>query len=144
MRTTIMTLIIASLCCAPAFADAKKDLAALAGKWQPTSMELGGHQTPAEQLKNISLTIEGDKYTVAVDDKIDKGTLKLGKEDKLKTMDIIGTEGPNKGKTYPAIYELQGDTLRICYNLDGEKRPTEFKATGGKMLLIDYKRVKKS
>lgn len=144
MRHFVLTLVAFASITVSAFADAKKDLAALAGKWQPVSMELGGYKTPAEQLKNISLTIEGDKFTVTVDDKLDKGTLKIDKKDKLKTMDIIGTEGPNKGKTYLAIYEQNGDTLRICYNLDGEQRPTEFKASGGKLLLIDYKRVKKS
>jgi hypothetical protein len=57
-------------------------------------------------------------------------------------MDIVGTEGPNKGKTFPAIYELEGDTLRICYALEGTKRPTEFKVTGEKVLLVTYKKTK--
>ena len=43
-------------------------------------------------------------------------------------MTITGTEGPNHGRTFPAIYELKGDTLRICYDLSGAKRPTEFKS----------------
>jgi uncharacterized protein (TIGR03067 family) len=144
MRTQLLSIVTCVAIATPAFADAKKDLAALAGKWQPVSMEQGGRKTPAEQLKSISLTIEGDKFTVAVDDKLDQGTLKLGKQDKLKTMDIIGTEGPNKGRTYPAIYQLEGDSLKICYNLEGDQRPTEFKAASGKLLLIEYKKAKKS
>ena len=28
-----------------------------------------------------------------------------------KAMEVTGTDGPNKGKTFPAIYELKGDTL---------------------------------
>ena len=34
-------------------------------------------------------------------------------------MTITGTEGPNRGKTFPAIYELKDDTLRICDDLSG-------------------------
>jgi uncharacterized protein (TIGR03067 family) len=56
---------------------------------------------------------------------------------------VIGTEGPNQGKTFPAIYELNGDTLRICYDLSGAKRPAEFKTIAGtKLYLVTYSRSK--
>jgi uncharacterized protein (TIGR03067 family) len=56
---------------------------------------------------------------------------------------VIGTEGPNQGKTFPAIYELKKDTLRICYDLSGAKRPTEFKTMSGtRLFLVTYKREK--
>ena len=32
-------------------------------------------------------------------------------------------------QTFHAIYELKGNTLRICSNLSGAKRPTEFNAS---------------
>ena len=55
-----------------------------------------------------------------------------------------GVKGPNKGKTFPAIYELAGDTLRVCYDLSGKKRPTEFKTKADtKLYLVTYKRKKK-
>jgi uncharacterized protein (TIGR03067 family) len=58
-------------------------------------------------------------------------------------MIITGTEGPNIGKTYPAIYELKGDLLRICYDLSGVKHPTEFKSIAGtKLYLVTYNRKK--
>jgi uncharacterized protein (TIGR03067 family) len=143
MRKLFATLTLVAAFAAPALADAKKDLAALNGTWNPTSMELGGRKTPADQLKAITMTITDGKYNVTVDGQSDKGTLKLDKKDKLKTMDIVGTEGPNKGKTFPAIYELDGDTLKICYALEGDKRPTEFKASERQLLLVTYQRAKK-
>ena len=74
----------------------------------------------------------------------DKGTCALDTKSKPKGMTIKGVDGPNAGKTYPAIYELKGDTLRICYDLSGVKRPTEFKtAAGTKLYLTTYKRQKK-
>jgi hypothetical protein len=42
-------------------------------------------------------------------------------------LDFIGTGGPNKGKTIPAIYVMAGDTLRICYDLAGKDRPLVYK-----------------
>ena len=56
-------------------------------------------------------------------------------------MIIVGIDGPNKGRTFPAIYELTEDTLRICYDLSGAKRPTDFKAPAGtKLYLVTYLR----
>ena len=58
-------------------------------------------------------------------------------------MEIKGTDGPNKGKTIPAIYELKDDTMRVCYDLNEKKRPTEFKTKAGTNLyLVTYKREK--
>jgi uncharacterized protein (TIGR03067 family) len=87
--------------------------------------------------------IEGDKYTVTVGQAVDRGTVKLMPSATPRAMDITGTDGPNKGKTFLAIYERKGDTLRICYDLSGKKRPTEFKtAAGTQLFLVEYKRQK--
>jgi uncharacterized protein (TIGR03067 family) len=94
-------------------------------------------------LKSMKLVIEGDKYTVTVGKSIDKGTTKIDPSKKPKAMDILGVEGPNKGKTILAIYELNGNTLRVCYDLAGKNRPTEFKTKKGEPLfLATYKRAK--
>jgi uncharacterized protein (TIGR03067 family) len=106
--------------------------------------ELGGKKFPDEIRKLTKLEIKGDKYTVTVGTVVDRGTLKLNPSAKPKTMDIVGSEGPNKGKTYQCIYELDGDTLRICYDLSGKGRPAEFKTTEGTQLyLVTYKREKR-
>jgi uncharacterized protein (TIGR03067 family) len=80
---------------------------------------------------------------VTVGTKPDRGTCKLDPSAKPKALDITGTEGPNKGKTILAIYERDGDTLRVCYDLGGKNRPTEFKTTAGsRLFLVEYKRQK--
>jgi uncharacterized protein (TIGR03067 family) len=120
--------------------DAKND-GPIEGTWLPTSAELGGKEFPDEVRKTIKLVVKGDKYTVTVGAKVDKGTVKLNPSAKPKTLDITGTDGPNKGKTILAIYERNGDTLRICYDLSGKNHPTEFKTKEGTQLfLVTYKR----
>jgi uncharacterized protein (TIGR03067 family) len=58
-------------------------------------------------------------------------------------MDIIGSEGPNKGKSILAIYELESDKLKICYDLTGKTRPKRFKTEAGtRQLLVTYQREK--
>jgi uncharacterized protein (TIGR03067 family) len=111
--------------------------------WLPVEAELGGQKFPGEVLKTLKLTVSDGKYTVKVGEQIDKGAIKLDPTTKPKAMDITGTEGPNKGKTILAIYELTSDTLRVCYDLAGKKRPTEFKTVKGtQQFLVSYKRQK--
>lgn len=125
----------------------KKDLEKIGGKWQPTSMQCGDMKFAEAQMKAMTLAIDGDKYTVTVKGEkdtaqTDKGAVKIDVLAKPMAMDIKSSDGPNKGKTFLAIYEISGDTLKVCYDLDGKKRPTEFKVTGEKILLATYKRMK--
>ncbi len=116
---------------------------AIQGTWLPLTAELGGKTFPDEVRKTIKLTVEDDKYTVTVGQAVDQGTVKLNPAAKPKELDITGTEGTNKGRTILAIYELEGNTLRICYALSGAGRPTEFKTReGSQLFLVTYKREK--
>src|SRR5262245_2050797 len=106
--------------------DAKGD-ETLQGAWLPSTAELSGKMFPDEIRKTIKLVVKDDKYTVTVGKQVDQGTVKLNPAATPKELDITGVEGPNKGKTILAIYERDGDTLRICYDLSGKSRPKEFK-----------------
>jgi hypothetical protein len=42
-----------------------------------------------------------------------------------------------------AIYEIRGDTMKICYDLGGKSRPKEFKSPAdSQMFLVTYKKDK--
>ena len=124
-------------------ADPPDDAKAVQGSWTPAKAELAGQPMTDDVLKTISLKLENGRYEVFVGVLPDKGTYTIDSTTKPRSMTITGTEGPNNGKTYPAIYELKGDTLRICYDLSGAKRPTEFKTIAGtKLYLVTYNRKK--
>jgi hypothetical protein len=54
------------------------------------------------------------------------------------------TEGPSKGAVMLGIYEFEGDTLKVCFDPTGKKRPTEFKSEPGSGNFVNvHKRVKK-
>jgi len=119
------------------------DAKAVQGNWTPAKAELAGEPLADAVLKSISLKLENGKYEVFVGDRPDRGTYTVDSASEPKSMTITGTGGPNNGKTFPAIYELEGDTLRICYDLSGAKRPTEFKTSAGaKLYLVTYTRKK--
>jgi uncharacterized protein (TIGR03067 family) len=120
-----------------------KDGDSIQGTWLPSTAELGGKMFPDDVRKTIKLVVKDDKYMVTVGKVVDQGTVKVNPSAKPKELDITGTDGPNKGKTFLAIYERDGDTLRVCYDLSGKSRPTEFKTREGTQLfLVTYKREK--
>lgn len=124
--------------------DVEKDLKKLEGTWTFDSVEAGGNKLPAEQFKTMSVTMEGTKYSVKLNDMVvEAATQKIDSSKSPKTMDVTVTEGPNKGKVYLAIYEINGDTLKVCFDPEGKKRPTEFKGDVGSQTLVVHKRVKK-
>jgi uncharacterized protein (TIGR03067 family) len=112
------------------------------GTWIPVTAELNGQKMSEAFLKDTKLVLTGGHYT----NQNDHGDYKLisaEKPEAPKAMDVIGTDGPNKGKTFLAIYELSGDTLRICYDLAGKTRPSEFATKAGtRQFLVSYKREK--
>jgi len=117
------------------------DAKAVQGNWKPVKAELAGQPMTDAVLKSISLKLDNGKYEVFVGGEPDRGTYTLDSATKPKSMTITGAAGPNRGKTFPAIYELKGDTLRICYDLAGAKRPIEFKSLAGtRLYLVTYNR----
>jgi hypothetical protein len=53
------------------------------------------------------------------------------------------SSGPDKGKTVRGIYEVKGDTQRVCVAAAGKPRPKAFESREGSgHTLITYKRAK--
>ena len=124
--------------------DAKKEQEKMAGKWTIESREESGKATPAEQLKTMTLTLDGDKFSIKDGDKVvQAGTYTVDPSQTPKTFNAAVTEGEGKGTTMLGIYELDGDTLKGCFDQEGKKRPVEFKTPeGSKVVLMVHKRVK--
>jgi uncharacterized protein (TIGR03067 family) len=123
--------------------NAKEEGKKMEGSWKPVTAELGGKPFPDEVLKTMKLVMTDGKYTVTVGAQTDEGTVKLDPAKTPRAMDIVGTKGPNQGKTILAIYELTDSTLKVCYDLSGKAHPKEFKTQPGTSLfLVEYQRQK--
>ncbi len=141
MRAFLSMLLLSILMTATA-GNRPGDTKVIQGAWIPTKAELGGIGMGSDTLKIITLKIDDGKYEVTAE-VVDKGTYTMNPDATPKTIDITGVEGPNAGKKILAIYELKGDTLRICYNLGPGPRPTEFQSpVGSTHFLATYKRKK--
>ena len=147
MKTSSRFLTLLLACLVALAARAADDLKGMSGTWKLTQAELAGQPMPPVVLKSITMKIDGSNYLVVVltekGPSPDQGTIKLDSTASPKGMTVTGVEGPNAGKSFPAIYALDGDTLRICYDLSGAKRPIEFKtAPATKLYLVTYQRTK--
>jgi uncharacterized protein (TIGR03067 family) len=144
-----MLLVLAAglLVAAPAPEDeVKKELEKLEGTWSVSSLTIGGKEVPAEALKEFRAVIKGNKYTLMMGDKaLEEGTFTVDPSQKPKAIDSTATTGPDKGKTTKRIYELEGNTLKMCSGPSGsDKRPTEFSSKPDtEHQLAVYTRVKK-
>jgi uncharacterized protein (TIGR03067 family) len=104
---------------------------ALAGLWQIVKAELAGDDMPAFVAEKIEVEISAGKYCVRFDGQVsDRGAIALETTGAMKSMKLTGEEGTNAGRLIPAIYQLAGDRLRICYGLDGIV-PTRFETVAG-------------
>jgi len=122
-----------------------KDLQAFEGTWKLSSREVDGRKFTDEEIKDNIATNDGfGKFSVRRGGKeIVAGITKLDPSTQPKSMDVILTEGEHKGKTLLGIYEIDGDSFRVCHARPGDKRPTEFSADPGSgRTLIVYKREK--
>ena len=113
------------------------------GTWRPGAGEVAGKPMP-EQMKTIRLAIAAEKtYVVDFGGLKDTGTIAVDLSSALMQMKLTGTEGPNKDKVIPAIFKFDGEKLVVCYDLQGEKSPSEFKSPDGSTIVIfNYERVK--
>jgi uncharacterized protein (TIGR03067 family) len=124
----------------------KKDRKHYTGTWQVASLEVDGKKAAEEDAQKITVINEADgKWAIEVDGKVvARGTSQIDPTKKPKMVDLTATEGESKGKTALGIYEIKGDTRKVCYAPPGMERPTEFssKERSGHILVV-LKRVKK-
>jgi uncharacterized protein (TIGR03067 family) len=111
----------------------KEVKAKLAGIWKVESAEMDGKEL-GDRIKSTKWAITDKSFTAALpQDGKGEFAYKLGEADERGTIDIevLRAErlgGPRK-RVYPGIYLLEGDTLKVCYALDGKERPTAFAST---------------
>jgi uncharacterized protein (TIGR03067 family) len=115
---------------------------AIRGTWIPVEAILEGKKLPDEGLEGMVLTIERGSYSLRAQGNVERGTIELHSALYPRGMDLTGIDGPNRGRTLRAIYEIAGDWMRICYAIDGPARPAKFEATEGeRAFLVTYRRT---
>ncbi len=128
-------------------AASQTDAARLQGKWKVVALEEEGKNVLKDK-DEITVVFKGDK---AIYDekgkKPDEATFKVNATKKPKHLDLVlppnKADKTDKGMKIQAIYELDGDTLKLCYRMPPPtakdqtltERPMEFDSRKGGTLL---------
>jgi uncharacterized protein (TIGR03067 family) len=121
------------------------DRGTIQGRWKPISLERGGKPIASRTEPNdmMALVIEGDRYDWTGGDVPMGGTYTLDPTKTPKEIDVRPSSGPNQGRTLKGIYQIEGDTLKVCLAGPDEGRATEFESKeGGRHSLYIMRRVR--
>lgn len=113
------------------------DLEALQGTWHPVSMEQNGKPLPAEQIKQIKLTISNSNFTFESGTDSHGGQYMIDPTKNPKELSIVVTKGAEADKVYLAIYKLEDGKMIQCMEVSNKKRPTEFNGAAGSGNLLE-------
>jgi RNA polymerase sigma factor (sigma-70 family) len=115
----------------------KTDVEKLQGTWIVATLEVEGAKVEANLFKGAKIVIKGDAFTTISMGATYKGTFKIDATSKPKKIDLMFTEGPEKGNTSLGIYELDGDTWKLCLTIANKDRPKEFATKPGSGLGLE-------
>ena len=114
----------------------------LNGTWIMMTEEDHGRNLPAEKLRErFRLIIAGNRWALKETNGPEKKewNVKLDAASNPKHADFTYLFGDNKERVSLGIYELKGDSLKLCIAEPGESRPARFDGKGKKTLL-EFKR----
>ena len=124
-------------------ADPKPAKDSLSGSWALASGVMAGEKMTDEVRKSVHLMLRNGKYTAKVGEDTDQGTYTVDNSKTPATITLVGTKGPNQGKTMLAIFEVDKGALKVCYDMSGKAFPTDFESKKDTHLfLATYERAK--
>jgi uncharacterized protein (TIGR03067 family) len=115
----------------------KTDLNKLQGAWNVVSLETDGQEMADASSMGAQIVVSGDKFSTVSMGAAYEGIVRVDAAQKPKTFDLVFTSGPEKGNTNLGIYELNGDTWKICLDTLGKGRPKKFATTAGSGLALE-------
>ena len=118
---------------AGAVADDKKDQ--MDGTWRFVTQTMDGKDLPADEVKDTTVTIEGNNYTVKRGEMVlERGTFKIDKTQSPMFIERMPVEGEFKGQKILGVIEHSGENIKCCWAMKpGAERPTALSAKAGCM-----------
>jgi len=129
----------------PPAAREEGDEKKLQGDWKMAGGVWEGNQMPAVALSDTLWLVQGDRIIFQADGQVvGHFAYKLAPDQKPKAIDVTLTDegGRPKGKPETWVYELDGDTLRVCKPINGKTaRPKELASKpGSNTMVMELKR----
>jgi uncharacterized protein (TIGR03067 family) len=113
----------------------------LVGDWACVSGPINGTSLSSETIHALSLVLTDTRYiTRKGSETLFDSTYRVDRTKAPAQIFMLGTEGELAGKEAAGIYELTGDTLKICYAMPGDPPPLSFQQIPAKAQLIIWRR----
>jgi uncharacterized protein (TIGR03067 family) len=130
MRTGLIAAAVLGVLCLGGQASAqtaeeklRREHEKLEGTWYVVRAEAEGTPIPPQEYRALRLTFKNGQFTARRGkDDSDEGTYTIDPTRRPKTMDVT----PRRGRPQLAVYELTGNTLKICSDTSGKERPEGF------------------
>lgn len=104
---------------------AQKELKRLQGKWKVEKMATDGKEFTPDKEDELIVEIKGRKWSFTGQEKAE--IVLIDTTTNPKCLDMKSVEKAREGVVDEGVYELEGDTLKVCwYQGKGKKRPTSF------------------
>lgn len=104
----------------------------LEGEWEMVAGVFNGVAMKQDMVKWVRRVTRGNITTVVAGPQVMlKADFILDQSKEPHTIDYNNLEGPNTGKPQSGIFDLRGDTLRICMAAPAGKRPDVFSSKSG-------------
>lgn len=116
----------------------------LSGTWVPIAADVAGKPLFVAELRVKYFVLESGAYSIIdrTNHVVDSGSYYVNEAAQPATLDIVGRDGPSAGRTLRAIFQLDEDSLTVCYDLDGQERPANMQPQADQLLLsITYARA---
>jgi uncharacterized protein (TIGR03067 family) len=112
----------------------RQDLDELQGNWNIVSMEIDGQEMTGGGSR---IEVRGDRFSSIGMGCTYEGTVAVHEATKPKSFELHFEKGPEKGNVNFGIYELDGDTWKICLATRGSEPPKEFAAPPGTGIALE-------
>ncbi|HVP45840.1 MAG TPA: TIGR03067 domain-containing protein [Bryobacteraceae bacterium] len=126
-------------CGATHAAGASDDAKLWQGTWKLVSCTWNGEP----QMADMQWIVEGDRYTIRLNGQSHTDPYPFILDPSQKHIDVNHHETPQGtyGGKLKGIYEITGDSLRVCYDLTGRQYPRSFDGgPGTRQVLYQFQR----
>jgi uncharacterized protein (TIGR03067 family) len=122
----------------------KRDMAERDGTWQVIDLVVNGEKASAADMKSFKVTNHDNTWTITHDNReVARGTSTIDPLARPKTIDFLVADASMKDQVFHGIYEITGNTRKLCYAPPGAARPTTFiSAPRSDRVLVVLQRVK--
>jgi uncharacterized protein (TIGR03067 family) len=116
---------------------ANAEIEKLRGTWRVVSLEVEGRKMADNVFKGSKIVLKGSDFTTISPGATYKGTFSVDPSAAPKTIEMNFTEGPEAGNKSLGIYELDGDTWKLCLTIGAKDRPGTFATKTGSGLALE-------